>query len=266
MKNCDSYKELISQQLDGEINEDQAIELAEHLASCPECRQFKQSMVALHEDLLKLPEIELTESIVDQLLADKRIVISEKKSIFRKKNWKPYYGFAAAALILIMLIPLLPLMNQQKADFSADSAENFAMVTEEAEDSNQRLFTASAPELDTDIPSGGTENLEKSTQIVGTVDYGLPVDVTIAEDSSEKLPAAQQAAIYTINTNEEGNQLIIYKENVEDFRTAKWTKELSLHIESIDGQYVTYALYNADNTLNAKYQINLLEKQEIKIN
>jgi len=103
VKNCDSYKELISQQLDGEINEDQAIELAEHLASCPECRQFKQSMVALHEDLLKLPEIELTESIVDQLLADKRIVISEKKSIFRKKNFcrssaYPNYANTAASL------------------------------------------------------------------------------------------------------------------------------------------------------------------------
>ena len=47
MKTCEEVQELISRLLDGELNEEEQADVAEHLASCPDCRAMHEAFRSL---------------------------------------------------------------------------------------------------------------------------------------------------------------------------------------------------------------------------
>ena len=52
---CDAIRPLISAALDGDLDEHEFVQLSEHLASCPDCRQVHQDYFALRDDLRSTP-------------------------------------------------------------------------------------------------------------------------------------------------------------------------------------------------------------------
>src|SRR5690625_65862 len=54
-KECEAIKPLISAALDGDLDEDEFIQLSEHLASCASCRQVHQDYTRLRDDLRAAP-------------------------------------------------------------------------------------------------------------------------------------------------------------------------------------------------------------------
>ena len=57
MATCEYYIELISAGLDGQLSEEQELELANHLVTCPACREIGVQLAAAHAALGGMEEI-----------------------------------------------------------------------------------------------------------------------------------------------------------------------------------------------------------------
>jgi len=84
------------------------------------------------------------------------------------------------------------------------------------------------------------------------------------EDGLEQSKEAESVSLpYKIK--EQDNRLIIYQEDKEIFKTAKWNENLEVKWEMVNEGEVTYSLYNSAGKLMEKYQININEKSEKKL-
>lgn len=102
---CDKYKELISVDLDGELNKEEQEVLEKHLSDCAECRRFagelnKVRSLAVSSEVENIP-IELERKILA-----KTVHMQKKKSIVN--IFKGYYRIPrglvwAGALALVLL-------------------------------------------------------------------------------------------------------------------------------------------------------------------
>ena len=104
-KGCEDYKILISQMLDGELDERERDNLFTHLTECDECKEEYDKFKQLNELISAYPKEKLSEEFsreferkIPELISDKKVV---ERRIFRKTYWMIP---AAAAILLILLV------------------------------------------------------------------------------------------------------------------------------------------------------------------
>jgi hypothetical protein len=80
-------------------------------------------------------------------------------------------------------------------------------------------------------------------------------------------PAPMEEAKYGayVNTvyraSQSANELVIYKEGVEVFRTSSWLDGVHADYEFLENDRLIYSLYSAAGEKLASYQVNLLTKE-----
>ncbi|MCC8047809.1 MAG: zf-HC2 domain-containing protein [Oscillospiraceae bacterium] len=111
MAECEKYMEIISAMLDGEAAANETREAMEHIAACPECREFYEDMLALSAEMPAAePPAGMHESIMDavragaednrsvrQIAAEGAAMAKRSPTLVRLRRW----GYAAAACVVV---------------------------------------------------------------------------------------------------------------------------------------------------------------------
>ena len=106
MASCEYYIELISAGLDGQLTEEQELELANHLVNCPACREIGVQLVAAHTAFTQMEEIPAPEGFSEGVM--NRIRAEEAKKpkavpLFRRPQFRAVAGLAACAVLCVGL-------------------------------------------------------------------------------------------------------------------------------------------------------------------
>ncbi len=257
MIQCDKARELLSLQLDDELNRAEQDQLEEHLDSCPSCQQYAKQLHSLHHKLLQLPDIPLGNSMVEELL--NKDLFNDKEEefddyhVFGKRNkpiirWRSWQGLAVAALIILISIPTIPYLYQQKdnvaesqsqQNLAADSVQTRALNKKAIYDNDQNKVKYNATVLNDDTKQSLDHPKLESYSIMFTQAVGQ---------------------IYIIL--EVNHQLKIYQNNIEVFQTERWDEDLSAKWQvDKERQTIHYQIYKDDH-LVSEHQINIIEKKD----
>ncbi|OEF96907.1 hypothetical protein BHF71_04045 [Vulcanibacillus modesticaldus] len=235
MINCQEAKMLISQNLDGELNELEQKQLKEHLFSCLDCQEYQQKIKKLDDHLSSLPDLKLQESIVDQLFNDDTIMIKDKNKKTKWINkWSKITGVVAAAVLIFFMLPFSPFLEDN--DFKLKN-NNY----ESALDSSE-MYARTSPEKITNFSEQNNVIGEDETAVSITSDVVIPYRV--------------------VNEN---NQLVIYKGGKIIFNSKKWESDLSLKWRFEGDNQLVYSVYSKDNKLITEYLIDLVNLTEEKL-
>ena len=102
--NCDSYLELLSARLDGELTEAEERELEAHLESCPACRAAGAQLAALRTVFAGLEDIpapqDFTQDVMDRIRESEP---NKTVPLFRRPRFKVLAGLAACAVLAVGL-------------------------------------------------------------------------------------------------------------------------------------------------------------------
>lgn len=142
MKTCEEVQELISRLLDGELNEEEQADVAEHLASCPDCRAmheaFRSLSGAIAEELEEPPA-----SLHQTVMADvRREALRRRQAAPRRVRM--LLAVAACAALVILGVGNLPRMGASAPKYAATGAAPEAAVTEDAEYTDEYTGTENA--------------------------------------------------------------------------------------------------------------------------
>ena len=98
---CDQALLLISMKIDGELNEQESLELDAHLAVCPACRALLADFETMHEAMPAPVEVpaDLKDKIMEQVRQSKVVPMAAPK---KRVRWKPLVSIAAV-LVLVLL-------------------------------------------------------------------------------------------------------------------------------------------------------------------
>lgn len=106
MASCEYYIELISAGLDGQLTEEQELELANHLVNCPACREIGVQLVAAHAAFTQMEEIPAPEGFSAGVMNRIRAEEAKKPKVvplFRRPQFKAAAGLAACAVLCVGL-------------------------------------------------------------------------------------------------------------------------------------------------------------------
>lgn len=101
MKNCDTYQELISRMLDGDLSKAERDELAAHVRSCPDCAAVYVAFRSLSENLGSDQE-EPPTSVHENIMAEvRRDGLRRRNSVHRShRGW--HAALTAAACVVLI--------------------------------------------------------------------------------------------------------------------------------------------------------------------
>lgn len=103
MRTCQEYEALISAFLDGELSEAERREIAEHLASCPACRQYFDGLAAMHDAFGQVEEAPVPEGFSARVMARVREMPQEEKTkIIPLPSWKRWAALAACCAAAVL--------------------------------------------------------------------------------------------------------------------------------------------------------------------
>ena len=124
---CERYIELLSARLDGELNEEEHVELQAHLSRCADCRALAEELSGL--DFSALDEIAapagFAQGIMKKLRAEET---SRVIPLFRRSWFKSAAGIAACAVLCVGLWSALPRDGAQ-----AGMQQNIALASQDGE-------------------------------------------------------------------------------------------------------------------------------------
>jgi hypothetical protein len=108
MKACGKINELIAEYIDGELDEEIRLQVAEHLAACKHCKREYEDIMYVVELCRELPEEELPEGFSEQL---HNKLVEEKNNqekmnrvvLLRRRYMKIFSSIAAVLLIMVMI-------------------------------------------------------------------------------------------------------------------------------------------------------------------
>jgi anti-sigma factor RsiW len=106
---CEEYKEQISAFLDGELPDNQAGRVFEHLPTCSDCRAFLSVLMKVRK-AVAAEEVPWPEALDERILSEigrrktSSVSVRSRRTPLwaRRFSWSP--GFAAAAIILAFLL------------------------------------------------------------------------------------------------------------------------------------------------------------------
>ena len=139
MKTCEEVQELISRLLDGELNEEEQADVAEHLASCPDCRAMHEAFRSLSGAIaegLEEPPARLHETVMADV---RREALRRRQAAPRRVRM--LLAVAACAALVILGVGNLPRMGSSAPKYAATGAAPEAAVMEEAEYADESIGT-----------------------------------------------------------------------------------------------------------------------------
>lgn len=171
MKECSYYIELLSAALDGMLTDEQQQELAEHLATCPSCREVGPQLVAAHAAFAAMEEVPAPEGFAEGVMARVRAAENNQKKViplFRRPAMKAVAGLAACAVLCVGLMNggMLPGGSQKSAapaaaaDMPASSAPAEMYAAEAPAAAAPMEPAAAAPAS----PAGGEYEMKYAVQ------------------------------------------------------------------------------------------------------
>lgn len=107
MASCEYYIELISAGLDGQLSAEQERELADHLVSCPACRELGVQLAAAHAAFAGMEELEAPEGFAQGVMERVRREEARKPKVvplFRRPQMKALASLAACAVLCVGLM------------------------------------------------------------------------------------------------------------------------------------------------------------------
>lgn len=107
MASCEYYIELISAGLDGQLSAEQERELADHLVSCPACRELGVQLAAAHAAFAGMEELEAPEGFARGVMERVRREEDRKPKVvplFRRPQMKALASLAACAVLCVGLM------------------------------------------------------------------------------------------------------------------------------------------------------------------
>lgn len=187
--NCDSYLELLSARLDGELTEAEERELKAHLESCPACRAAGTQLAALRPAFAGLEELPASEGFARDVMD--RIRKSEPHKtvpLFKRPRFRALAGLAACAVLAVGL---------------------YGVVRQPQQDCDQitRSYHQDALEKIENIPAG---EILRSVPDLSTTAAGPDTD-TPGHDGAAAIPAAPvvNAEILVVDHMPEGGWELI---------------------------------------------------------
>lgn len=270
MINCNLAKELINQDLDNELNSDLNDQLEGHLVECESCYLYRQELLKLHNNLLKLPEINLSTSIVDSLIAEEKLVAPKANTTPRFRKLNIWHGLIAAVIIAIVYIPVSGLINNNK---------EYSLNSNEAQYSGDVQRFVESP-VEGVSPISGVDENSSAMKIQATHEHDIntqEIDINNQElDSGDIEPDKinQESEVYSLVSGSTDyrveivdNQLIIYdSSNNEVFVSTEWNDKYTPNWDIYEKDFVDYQLFDENGQVVVKYRINLIEKKEEIIN
>lgn len=144
MSMCEQYAEKISAFMDGELSEKERLEVMEHLAVCPACKDYFEDQLAIREAIREAEDTApagFTQRVMDAVSATPQ---QKKKTAHRWQSWAAAAACCALALLGVyggsMKKPDAPAaMNyaleqkQSEAVTAESTAETFSTYSGEAE-------------------------------------------------------------------------------------------------------------------------------------
>lgn len=118
-----SYKELLSALLDGELNENERGTALAHLAECEACRTYFAELNAMRDALGGLDEVEPPEDFAAGVLARLHAEAAPQKAK-KRSPWRGWGALAACAAVIVLAVAALPRMGGAKG--AAPSSPMFA--------------------------------------------------------------------------------------------------------------------------------------------
>lgn len=154
MNPCESYEDLLSAQLDGELTAREQADLTAHLETCPHCRKYARDLQALHTSLLAMAA-DPPDWMTDSILEDVKTAPTPPK---KTRRWAPLACAAVLALVLLGSAPLLFGGDPAGESAGAESTEQAADSVYPAEESSISQEISPTPEStqeDTSPQTGG---------------------------------------------------------------------------------------------------------------
>jgi hypothetical protein len=113
--NCEEFKKLLNDYLDGSLEESTLKELNKHKTECSECKaefDFMQELLLATEQLNAQPPSNLRELVLEQISAEEK----RTKNIFCFKRFSITFSTVAAVLVLFFIsYNLLPMFSLKKS-------------------------------------------------------------------------------------------------------------------------------------------------------
>jgi len=163
--NCADIRELLSEYIDGELNQAEAKEIEKHLALCGECRHEYDGLSRVASLLRGLPEIPVPDTFdadLRQLLREEKI----KKISSMKIKLRTLSGIAA---VFVVGIFSLTMYNQNDMPAPADRGADLMVATDAlAENNTLRTETTGQDAGLSDPPAG-----EAAETAAGAAQYSL---------------------------------------------------------------------------------------------
>jgi len=125
MVSCEYYIELLSAGLDEQLTQEQERELADHLVSCPACRELGPQLAAAHAAFAGLEELEAPEGFARGVMDRIRAEESRKKIVplFRRPQVRALGGLAACAVLCVGIFGGGMVRSDSKKEAMAPAAE-----------------------------------------------------------------------------------------------------------------------------------------------
>lgn len=105
MASCEEFELLISLGLDGELSPEEALQLQDHLKSCPACCQFNQELSEIQSSISSLllsPPPSLHTRIMDQISQEAALPSQDTAKIVRPGSFYRRYATTAAAVLVLV--------------------------------------------------------------------------------------------------------------------------------------------------------------------
>ena len=103
MRTCEGYELLISEFIDGALDEADRTELMAHMAGCPVCQAYFDDQIAIHDALTQLEEIPAPAGLAGQVMARVRETPQPspaEKKIIPLPHWRRWAALAACCALI----------------------------------------------------------------------------------------------------------------------------------------------------------------------
>jgi hypothetical protein len=257
---CDTFKDLIQQELDAALSSDERERLALHLDRCASCEEYREKLIKLELGLAHITidgpqattaKLNLIEGIMPDLerIATTRAENARRKGVAEnekgfgrfgrlgQQTWFRRYGMAIAAAIVLM-IPAGVILS-----------DNLGGSNMEMDTFSARLGMKSAPP---ESPA-----VESSMGLQGA-------DVDRYATGGTMPPDQGRVSDYTVR--ETGNELTVYNLGNEVFRTAGWLDGVRVDYQLLADDIMIYRLFSEDGKLLASYTVDLVTQTVEQIN
>lgn len=152
--NCETVRETMSAELDGEATDEQLAPAYSHLAACADCRAWRREIIAVKGIFAALPEHPLPASIAGQLeLAGTASPRVGRRNVYRIPR---LLAWAAAAVVVLSIgWSSHQALTRPVTTSTAEVAETIVLTSRDRTSSSVMVRTTAETEREDKLPQNG---------------------------------------------------------------------------------------------------------------